>query len=347
MITQKILLVGCGGIADVWLKTLVDTGHARVVGLVDLNPGAAQAKAEKFGLEGIWTGGDLDAALAQLRPDVVFDCTVPSAHHRVALTALARGCHLMSEKPLAETMPQAREMVAASARSGKRHGVMQNRRWLPGIRRVRQALDQGIIGRVHSLHSDFFIGAHFGGFREEMAHVLLLDMAIHSFDQARFLLQARPLSVIAAEWNPPGSWYRHGAAAAAIFEMDGGRAFTYRGSWCAEGLPTSWECTWRIIGDRGTLLWDGGDGIRAEVVDGSEGFIRPTRPVEIPPCVFPAEQEGHAGAIRDFLDSIAGNREPATPASDNLFSLAMVHAAIESADTGRRVHLSPQAPVEG
>jgi len=340
MITHKVLLVGCGGIADAWLKTLADLDNNRVVGLVDLNPDAARAKAEKFGLDGIWTGSDLDTALTRLCPDVVFDCTVPAAHYGVALTALARGCHLMSEKPLAETMPQAREMVTASAKAGKRHGVMQNRRWLPGICRVRQALDQGCIGQVHSLHSDFFIGAHFGGFRDEMAHVLLLDMAIHSFDQARFLLDARPLSVIAAEWNPPGSWYRHGSAAAAFFEMDGGKAFTYRGSWCAEGLPTSWECAWRIIGDKGTLLWDGGDGIRAEAVDGAEGFIRPTRPVEIPACDFPAERAGHAGAIRDFLDSLSGNRESATPAADNLHSLAMVHAAIESADTGRRVHLS-------
>lgn len=337
---QKIVLVGCGGISDVWLDAIRQIDTARIVGLVDLNPDAARAKATATGLTDVWTGSDLKAVIALHHPDVVFDCTVPAAHHGVALTALAQGCHLMGEKPLAETMQQAREMVAASASAGKHHGVMQNRRWLPGIRRVRQALDQGCIGHVHTLHSDFFIGAHFGGFRDEMAHVLLLDMAIHSFDQARFLMDARPLSVIATEWNPPGSWYRHGASATAFFEMEGGRAYSYRGSWCAEGLPTSWECAWRIIGDKGTLCWDGGDGIRAEAVEGDTGFVRPTRKVQIPPCPFPAEAEGHAGAIRDFLDSLTQQRAPATPASDNIHSLAMVHAAIESADSGRRVQIS-------
>ncbi len=336
----RIVLVGCGGIADAWLKTVGTQEHARIVGLVDLSLENARAKAEKFGLNDVVMGNDLEAVLTQLRPDVVFDCTVPSAHHSVVLTALAQGCHVLGEKPLAETMPQAREMVAAAARAGKRYGVMQNRRWLPGIRRVRQALDRGVIGKVHSLYSDFFLGPHFGGFREEMDHVLLLDMAIHSFDQARYLLPARPLAATANEWNPPGSWYRHGASANAFFEMEGGCTVSYRGSWCAEGLPTSWECAWRIVGDKGTLLWDGGNGIRAERMDGDSGFFRPTRPVDIPDISFPADHEGHAGAIRNFLDALRENCDPATPASDNIHSLAMVHAAIRSAECGRRVPLS-------
>ncbi|MCC5847424.1 MAG: Gfo/Idh/MocA family oxidoreductase, partial [Verrucomicrobia bacterium] len=274
----QIVLVGCGGISDAWLKALATLNTAKVVGLVDLEADHARAKAEAFALRDVRVGNDLDQLLQEMqaegRPaDVVFDCTVPPAHHQVVLTALAWGCHVLGEKPLAETMPQAREMVAAAEKAGRVYGVMQNRRWLQGIRRVRQALAQGVIGKPHTVHSDFFIGAHFGGFRDEMEHVLLLDMAIHSFDQARFLLDAKPVSALATEWNPPGSWYRHGASAAAFFEMDGGRTVTYRGSWCAEGLPTTWECAWRIIGEKGTLLWNGGDEMRAERVDGADGFI--------------------------------------------------------------------------
>lgn len=335
----RIVLVGCGSIADSWLNTVRDLENARLVGLVDLDLERARAKAEAFGLSGVSLGSDLDQILSTTEAEVVFDCTVPPAHYSVGMTALARGCHVMGEKPLAETMPQAREMVAAAERAGRTYGVMQNRRWLPGIRRVRQALADGIIGRTHTIHSDFFLGPHFGGFRDEMEHVLLLDMAIHSFDQARFLLAAKPVSALATEWNPPGSWYRHGASAAAFFEMDEGRTITYRGSWCAEGLPTSWECTWRIIGEKGTLLWDGGNDVRAEVVDGTDGFIRATRPVEIPSYTMPGNGQGHAGAIRDFLHSLATGRPPATPAADNIHSLAMVHAAIRSAELGRRVNL--------
>ena len=340
----QIVLAGCGGISDAWLKALATLNTAQVVGLVDLETDRARAKAEAFALRDVRVGNDLDQFLQEMQAvgspaDVVFDCTVPPAHHQVVLTALAHGCHVLGEKPLAETMTQAREMVAAAEKAGRLYGVMQNRRWMQGIRRVRQALELGLIGKAHTVHGDFFIGAHFGGFRDEMEHVLLLDMAIHSFDQARFLIDAKPVSAMATEWNPPGSWYRHGASAAAFFEMDGGRTVTYRGSWCAEGLPTTWECAWRIIGEKGTLLWDGGDEMRAEVIDGEEGFIRPVRSVEIPAYTLPEADQGHGGAIRDFLQSLAEGRAPATPASDNIHSLAMVHASIESAESGRRVRM--------
>ena len=70
--------------------------------------------------------------------------------------------------------------------------MIQNRRYLAEVRRIRRFLDSGAIGAPTSIHCDFFVPPHFGGFREEMDHVLLLDMAIHTFDAARFLVGPRP-----------------------------------------------------------------------------------------------------------------------------------------------------------
>ena len=92
-----------------------------------------------------------------------------------------------------------------------------------------------------------------------MPHVLLLDMAIHSFDAARLFTGADPVSVYCQEWNPAGSWYDQDASAIALFEMSDGLVYTYRGSWCANGFPTKWECDWRFIGQNGTAIWDGGE----------------------------------------------------------------------------------------
>jgi predicted dehydrogenase len=282
----------------------------------------------------------LAAALKETGAEVVFDCTVPAAHRSVGMTALDAGCHVFGEKPLAASMEDARVLVDAARRTGLRYGVMQNRRWQPnGIRRVRRMLDEGVIGEVHTLHSDFFLGPHFGGFREEMDHVLLLDMAIHSFDQIRFLLDAPPETVWARDWNPPGSWYQHGASAVAFFEHAGGARSSYRGSWCAEGMPESWNCTWRILGTRGTLLWDGEERIRVERVAGeSAEFLRPVEVVEPPPA-GEGELSGHTAAIHDFIEALLEDREPATPVADNLISLAMVHGAIRSAVNGETVSI--------
>ncbi|MCC5849601.1 MAG: gfo/Idh/MocA family oxidoreductase, partial [Verrucomicrobia bacterium] len=61
---------------------------------------------------------------------------------------------------------------------------------------------------------------------------------------------------------------------------------------------------------------------------------------EIPAYTLPEADQGHGGAIRDFLQSLAEGKAPATPASDNIHSLAMVHAAIESAESGKKVYIN-------
>ncbi|TIX07061.1 MAG: gfo/Idh/MocA family oxidoreductase, partial [Mesorhizobium sp.] len=135
-----------------------------------------------------------------------------------------------------------------------------------------------------SIHADFFVAPHFGGFREEMAHVLLLDMAIHTFDAARYMAAGKPASVYCQEWEPASSWYRQGSSASAVFDFGGGKVFTYAGSWCADGFRTSWEGSWRIVAERGSLLWDGFDGLKAEaVIPGRDGLFDKIQPIEVPP----------------------------------------------------------------
>ena len=138
---------------------------------------------------------------------------------------------------------------------------MQNRRYDLQIRRLREFLASDALGPVTTVNCDFYIGAHFGGFRDHMKHVLLLDMAIHTFDQARCLAQADPVAVYCHEWNPVSSWYDHDASAVVVFEMTGGLVYTYRGSWCSEGLNTTWESDWRIVGTKGSVSWDGAHGL--------------------------------------------------------------------------------------
>ena len=253
--------------------------------------------------------------------------------------ALANGCHVLSEKPMAASIEAGRALIAQAETAGKIHAIVQNRRFISGIRRIRRLVESGALGELTAIHCDFFIGAHFGGFRDEMDNVLLLDMAIHTFDAARFVANKVPMAVYCQESNPRGSWYAHGAAANAIFEFSDDVTFTYRGSWCAEGANTSWESQWRIIGTKGTLLWDGADDFKASVVAGSEGFFRPIEAIDVPQPANEAQTHGHASVIADFLNAIRTGAKPETVSNDNINSLAMVFAAIESARTRQRVTL--------
>ena len=160
--------------------------------------------------------------------------------------------------------------------------VSQSRRWDAKHDVVRRVVTGGRIGALTTINCDFYIGAHFGGFRDEMASPLILDMSIHHFDLARFMTGADPVAVYAKEFNPRGSWYAGDVAASCIFEMTGGVIFTYRGSWCAEGCHTSWNGDWRLIGEKGTLLYDHDTEPHGQAIDGDEGFHRPMKDLAVP-----------------------------------------------------------------
>lgn len=336
---MKTVVVGCGGMARTWVKHAIDLETIQLVGLVDLNRDTAEAMADHFGLPHDLIYGSLKDAVQATGADAVFDVTVPVAHDKVTIEALGLGCHVLGEKPMSDDLDKAQRMVAAAKDAGKVYAVTQTRRPLAGFKSIERFVAGDGLGEIAELHSDFYIGAHFGGFRDAMAHPLVLDMAIHTFDNARQLSGTDPVSVYCHSWNPEHSWYDGHASAAAIYEMTDGVVYTYRGSWCNEGKQTTWEADWRVVGSRGTLTWDGADAMRCEVVkpDQTEGFIRELMEVEVPRIKMP--DEGHAYLIRQFAEHVlSGGVTPLEcPCEDNIKSLAMVVAAVESADSGQKV----------
>ncbi|MBC8143289.1 MAG: Gfo/Idh/MocA family oxidoreductase [Armatimonadetes bacterium] len=334
--TPRALLVGAGGMGKTWGRNLRDNADAATLaGWVDLRPGAAGEAAEELGLPGVATGTDFAQLLADVRPDFVIDVTIPEAHRDITITALNAGVPVLGEKPMAHSMEAAREMVAASEKSGKLYMVSQSRRYDARLHAYRALIEQ--IGAVGILNADFYLAPHFGGFRDEMDNVLLLDMAIHTFDAARYLLgDTAPVSVYCEEFNPSWSWYKGDACATALFEMADSVRFTYRGSWCAEGLTSSWECDWRTVGAMGTAKWDGHAAPVVQTVAAPDGFNSKLSEPETAE-VAKGIPGGIAGSLRDFVNALATGQTPMGECHDNIKSLAMVFAAIESAATGKRV----------
>ena len=334
MAAFKAILVGAGGMGKAWGKNLAACEEVELAGWVDIRSGAAASAAEELKLSLTYTGDDLSEAIAAVRPDFVVDVTIPEAHKAVTLTALAAGIPVLGEKPMAESMAAAREMVAASEKANKLYMVSQSRRYDARLHAYRKLI-AGHIGPLGILNSDFYIGAHFGGFRDEMPSPLMLDMAIHTLDAARYLCDADPVAVYCDEFNPAWSWYKGDVSATAIFEMSGGLRYTYRGSWCAEGRATSWEGEWRAVGPHGTATWDGHSAVQADIVKDASGFHATTEPLvgEVAEGVH----GGIAGSLHDFLNALKTGATPMGECHDNIKSLAMVFAAIESAALKQRI----------
>ncbi|MFX3634008.1 MAG: Gfo/Idh/MocA family protein [Candidatus Pristimantibacillus sp.] len=337
---HRVVVAGCGGMSNTWIDYAMKREDTLIVALVDIKEEFAQAMAERKGLScPVFT--DIKEAIIATKATIVFDITVPASHYAISSTALELECHVFGEKPLAETMKDCKDIVRLSRETGRTHAIMQNRRYDPRIRAFHQLIADGMIGRPGFMSADFYIGAHFGGFRDVMESPLLLDMAIHTFDQARYIIGANPVTVYCHEFNPPGSWYEGHAMAICIFEMSDGTVFNYRGSWCAEGAPTSWESSWRVNGERGTAIWDGHGIPYAEVVaagDQSNKFIRDYEKAEqtLPDMIH----SFHEGCLDEMFAALEEGRTPETDSSNNIYSMAMVLAALESAKTGQRVQIA-------
>lgn len=339
----RIVVVGCGNMANAWVGYALTREDSEIVALVDISKENAERMAERHGLTcGIYP--DVAIAIAETGGNVAFDITIPDSRFDVSRSALQASCHVFAEKPMAVSLEEAHELVRTADRAGRRLSIMQNRRYNGHIRSLRGLITDGTIGPVGYIGADFFLGPHFGGFREAMEHPLIVDMAIHTFDQARFIGGADPVSVYCQPFNPPGSWFAGAAAAVCIFEMSDGSIFCYRGSWCAEGAPTSWEASWRITGANGTAIWDGTGEPYAEIVPpgigtDQSGFLR--EHVRIEANNEWRGRERHTGCLDEMFAALQEGRPAETDARDNLKSIAMVLGAVESAEKGLKIDLRP------
>lgn len=317
----RLVVVGAGGMGRAWTRAVQADPDTELAGIADLSPEAAAAAAAEIGLPDLPQGPDAVELARRTGAHAIVNATVPEAHQPVTTAALFAGLPVLGEKPVAATVAEGLSLAAAAEHTGQLFMVSQSRRYNHGLHQAKQRLKT--LGPVGIAAVDFFKAPRFGGFRDEMASPLLLDMAIHQFDAARFLLDADPVSVSCEEHNPPWSWYRGDAAATAAFAMEGGARFTFNGSWCSPGFETSWNGSWRVSAERGTVLWDGEGPPRTDPEEAADSTPDPGREI--------------AGSLREFTIALRTGREPMGRVHANVMSLAMVEAATQSAATGRRV----------
>jgi predicted dehydrogenase len=316
----RVVIVGAGGMGRAWLATVIDSPEVTLTGIADLDVALARDAADSAGLPDLPVGTDAVTLARQTGAQALINVTIPEAHHPVTTAALFAGLPVLGEKPVAENVTRALSLAAAAEVTGELFMVSQSRRWNPQLAALRGMIAR--LGPIGTLSTVFFRSEHFGGYRELMAYPLLVDMAIHAFDSARFLLQAEPVTAYCHSYNPPWSWYAGDANANVVFEMEGGTRYVYNGSWCSPGDVTSWNGSWRVSGEKGTALWDGD---HEPVLDAEVEAGELTGP----------PHSGIAGALQVFVRALRTGEVPPGEVHENVMSLAMVEAAVRSAASGR------------
>jgi predicted dehydrogenase len=216
--------------------------------LVGRSPRKLEALADAHGIAR-WTL-DLDAALADSHYELFFDAASTRLRAGLLQRAIAAGKHVYCEKPVAENLDDALALCRAAKAAGIRHGVVQDKLWLPGLLKLRALIEAGFFGRILSVKGDFGYWVFEGdwqpaqrpswNYRKAEGGGIILDMLSHwryvldnLFGQVRgvFCLGANH---IPERFDERGEWYAADAddAAYAIFELEGGIVAQINSSWC-------------------------------------------------------------------------------------------------------------------
>ena len=328
---MRFIQVGVGGFGDAWVRALKNERRAKVVGLVDINPEAMQKVCEDNDYDPSICFNSLEKALKTVDADALVCVTPPRLHRKPVITALRAGMHVISEKPMAESMTDCKAMLTAAKKARKHYVVSQNYRYVPVMHAIADLIKKGRIGTVGQVKIDFFKGVEFDGFRSTMDYPLLIDMSIHHFDLIRFLTGLNPISAKGEAWNPSWSHYKGDASSSIIFEMTKKARVLYNGSWCAKGEYCDWNGNWQIEGSKGTIIYSNGT---ATLNEAPKGYAV-TKSTEIKPKKM--ARIGQPYILDNFIKCVKSGARPNTDVYDNIKSVAMVFAAVKAVRTEKRV----------
>jgi predicted dehydrogenase len=313
---------------NAWLRAVGASHEVEYAAWVDVNEQVLREQAEAFGFDDSHCYTALTEALEREQADGIINVTPPQFHQEVSCSALDAGLHVLSEKPLAETMTAAEQIVESAERAGRVFMVAQNYRYRPFAKILKKLVASNLYGSPGQVQISFYKAPHFGGFREEMEQPLVVDMSIHHFDLMRHILGVDPISVMGRTWNPDWSWFKGDASAAFLLKFGSGVQVIYHGSWCTTGSETSWSGDWQIECADGVII------CRNDVVYAA----KKGEPLEEVP-IEPMARTDQDYLLHEFYLAVTEGIAPATNGRDNLKSLGMVFGAVKAARTGQIIGL--------
>ncbi|WP_448951428.1 Gfo/Idh/MocA family protein [Labrys neptuniae] len=203
---HRVALVGTGHRgAGMWGKELLEgwRDRAEFVAICDINERRATAARSAIGTNApVFT--DVDAMLADVKPEIVIVCSRDDTHDEIIVKALEAGCRVITEKPMTTTPEKCRRILEAEARTGRPVDVTFNYRFAPTAARLKQLLLDEAIGTVTSVDFHWYLDTQHGAdyFRrwhakEAHSGSLFVHKATHHFDLLNWYLGSVPREVSA------------------------------------------------------------------------------------------------------------------------------------------------------
>jgi predicted dehydrogenase len=275
-----------------------------------------------------WTT-DLDAALASKEDSVFFDAASTQVRSALLKRAIRAGKHVYCEKPVATTLAEAMSLYKAAKKARVKHGVVQDKLWLPGLLKLKKLRDEGFFGRILSVRGEFGYWVFEGdrqpaqrpswNYRKQDGGGIILDMLCHwRYVMDNLFGEVKAVSClgathIAQRWDENGRKYKATAddAAYATFQLAGGIVAHFNSSWTVR-VRRDDLLTLQVDGTRGSAV----AGLRKCVMQSYDETPKPMWNPDIPqPIDFfggwkEVPDEGHDNAFKAqwelYLRHVAG-----------------------------------------
>jgi predicted dehydrogenase len=332
-------IVGSGNIVRIAHLPAYRTFGYRVAGVCDVAEAHARSVAEEWNIP-FWTT-NLDDLLA--RPDIdIIDLAVhAAARPQLVARIAAAGKHILSQKPFALSLAEAEEMCRVCEEAGVALMVNQQARWAPAHRALKAVLERGTLGHLTSvLHVNRSFQDVPGSWYAAMQDFNILDHGIHYIDLTRYFTGLTPQRIKATTTTMPGQvavspmiysiTCEYDPAAQVMSTLHFNNIVRARGAhhytWWLDGtLGSAW--TTQTVGS----AWATQTDLTIALPDQeAQTFTLQGR-------WFP---DAFGGSMGELMRALAEGRQPETSGRDNLNSIRMAYAAVESSTTGRAVELT-------
>lgn len=339
----KVAIIGSGGISDAHIKAYQKfPDRCQITAIVDLYPEKAQKKAAAYNLD-IPVYQDHQSLLDAQQVDLVSICTPPFAHAQATIDSLRAGAHVLAEKPMATSLAECDQMIAAARESGRLLSIVAQNRYKTPLMKLKQVLDSGLIGKLVYARIDSFWwrGSHYydlwwRGTWEKEGGGCTMNHAVHHIDLFQWMA-GQPTEVRAVIANlahdnsevedfstavfrfPDGAL---GQVSASLVHHGEDQQFVFQGERAMVAIP------WQVKASRQM----------------ENGFPEPDPQTEAEIRAYyeslpDLEYTDHDGQVANMLNAIAGDEQLLIDGHAGRSTLELVTAIYQSGTTGQNVQL--------
>lgn len=255
---MRLIQLGLGKMGMQWVKAVKPYDGADYVAFVDPFIEAAREKAAHYGYNPDLVYETFEEALAAVEADGVICVAPPDYRLPVFDLAAEHKLHVLSEKPLADSMEVAQAILdVANANSDLVFMITQDYRYTAQAQTIKRILSSGELGRINAILIEHYKSLNYTTYLQGLPYTLLQDMSIHHFDLLRMFTESEPVDIFARSWTPEAEWANDGgySSVMASFMFPDNIHATYVATWKATGLLSNWNGHWRFNCEHGTLTW--------------------------------------------------------------------------------------------